>query len=59
MDDIAPIADQLRDGMHVIIYMTDELEMEAILRFDAEWKAWTAMPVKGTIKYYDEDSKSN
>ncbi|GEP57940.1 hypothetical protein RSO01_51060 [Reyranella soli] len=56
LDDIAPIADQLRDGMRVIIYMTGELEMEAVLEFDKQWNAWTAWPVPGTTNYYDEDS---
>jgi hypothetical protein len=57
LDDIAPIADRLRDGMHIISYMTGELEMEAVLEFDQKWKAWTARPVPGTEKYYDNDSK--
>jgi hypothetical protein len=52
--DIESIGGELRDGLHVIIYMPDELEMEAVLQFDPEWAAWTARPVKGTITYLDE-----
>jgi hypothetical protein len=51
--DIEPIADKLRDGMHVIIYMTNELEMEAVVSFDVERNRWMAAPVEGTIKYYE------
>jgi len=50
--DIEPIADKLHDGLHVIIYMTGELEMEAVLEFDTEWNAWTARAVPGTIKHH-------
>jgi hypothetical protein len=34
--------------MLVTIYMTGEIEMEATLEWDADWKAWTAHPVEGT-----------
>ena len=40
--------------MRVVIYMTGELEMEAILVFDSEWEAWTAKPISGTIKYLND-----
>ena len=52
LHDLAPIADQLHDGLHVIIYMTGELEMEAVLEFDAGWDGWAARPVPGTTRYY-------
>jgi hypothetical protein len=52
LQDIEPMADQLHNGLHVIIYMTGELEMEAVLEFDAAWNGWTAHPVPGTIKYH-------
>lgn len=52
--DIEPIADQLRDGMRVVIYMGNELELEAILRFDSEHNHWTATGIRGTLKYLDE-----
>ena len=56
IENIAPIADQLYDGLHVIIYMVDELEMEAIPKFDNEHKIWTATPLLKTSKYSDEGS---
>jgi hypothetical protein len=51
LDDVEPIADKLKEGMRVIIYMTGELEMEAILEFDHGTSHWIARPVKGTPKY--------
>ncbi len=51
--DLARIPDGPRDGMRVVIYMGDELEMEAILVRDADW-GWTADPVPGTVKYLDQ-----
>jgi hypothetical protein len=52
-DDIQPIASKLSEGMHVIIYMTDELEMEAILEFDQAHNCWIGRPIEGTLKYLD------
>jgi hypothetical protein len=52
LEDIEPIAAELKDGLHVIIYMTGEMEMEAVLEFDTDWNAWTARPVPGTTKFY-------
>jgi hypothetical protein len=40
--------------MRVIIYMTGELEMEAVLSFDSKWNVWIAMPIAGTTKIYPE-----
>jgi len=51
--DIQPIADKLKDGMRVVIYMGEELEMEAILEFDPSACCWVAHPVSGTLKYLD------
>jgi hypothetical protein len=39
--------------MRVIIYMTGELEMEAVLAFMPEHAAWIARPVPGTTKYLE------
>jgi hypothetical protein len=58
--DIAPIAERLREGIRVIIYMTGELEMEATLEFDMASGAWMARPIEGTLKYTDgSDEPSN
>lgn len=51
LKDIEPIADKLSDGLHVTIYMGDELEMEAALAFDARNRRWMARPIEGTLRY--------
>ena len=53
LKDITPIADQLYDGLRVIIYMTGEVEMEAVLRYDSDRSAWTAIPDASTLRYLD------
>ena len=55
LKDIAP--DKLKDGMHVIIYITTEVEMEAVLEFDTKYDRWTARPIQGTINYLDESAQ--
>jgi hypothetical protein len=52
--DIALVADQLQEGMRVIIYMTGELEMEATLEFDQKYRCWMGRPIEGTTKIYPE-----
>jgi hypothetical protein len=52
-EDIGRIPDGPQDGMRVIIYMTGELEMEAVLAFMPERGAWIARPVPGTTKYLE------
>lgn len=47
--DLDAISPQLRDGLHVIIYMPGELEMEATLKFDLGNNRWVALPIDGTI----------
>jgi hypothetical protein len=54
--DIQPIANELHEGMRVIIYMTGELEMEAILQFDTKHDRWLARPIEGTTRYLDGSS---
>ena len=52
--DIARIADPLIDGQRVVLYMPGELEVEATLRFDADWNnGWTAIPDMSTLRYVD------
>ena len=51
--DLEALGDELREGTTVTIYMADELEMTATLRFDAVGKVWWADAVAGTIKYLD------
>jgi hypothetical protein len=51
--DLAALGDRLRDGLEVIIYMPDELEMRAVLNFAVEQHIWIAQPIEGTIRYLD------
>ena len=55
-DDIQPIADKLTEGMHVVIYMTGELEMEAVLELDPTHGYWVGRPIKGTLKILDHSA---
>ena len=50
-EDLARIPGGPRNGMTVTLYMTGELEMEAVLAFDADQNSWTAIPIPGTTKY--------
>jgi hypothetical protein len=52
--DLARIPDGPQEGMRVVIYMTGELEVEAVLAFDPKWKVWMGMPIAGTTKIYPE-----
>jgi hypothetical protein len=52
-EDMGRIPSGPQDGMRVIIYMTGELEMEAVLAFMPEHAAWIARPVPGTTKYLE------
>ncbi len=42
----------IQEGLHVIIFMPGELEMEAVLKFDQEGDHWIAIPVPGTVIHY-------
>jgi hypothetical protein len=53
IEDMAAIGSDLREGLHVIIYSPNELEMEAILKFEESIGYWIGIPVPGTIKYLD------
>ncbi len=45
---------ELKDGLRVIICMTNEFEMEAILEYDQAAGCWGAVPIDGTIRYLDD-----
>jgi hypothetical protein len=50
-----PWADALHDGLLVVLYTPNELELEAVLKFDHEWSFWTASYVVGTLRHLDEE----
>jgi len=47
------LGEALREGATVIIYMPDELEMKASLRFDRAENVWWADPLDGVITFLD------
>jgi hypothetical protein len=53
-DDLVRIGPELREGLRVIIEMTGELEMEAILEFDAEASTWVAVGLHDTLKHHPD-----
>jgi hypothetical protein len=54
LEDIAAMDPGPKEGMRVIIYMSEELEMEAFLEFDVQHDRWMAIPIEGTLKYLDD-----
>lgn len=49
--DLAAMGDALRDGAKVILYMTDEYEVEGVLVRDGD--IWLGRPDYSTIRYLD------
>lgn len=49
--DISSIDDGIKDGMRIIIYMPDELEMEAIAKYSENYNCWIAIPILSTLKH--------
>jgi hypothetical protein len=52
--DIEPIASELKNGMRVVLYDGEELEVEALIEFDVRYQRWMATPIWSTLKYLDE-----
>lgn len=48
--DIEPILADLKDGMRVVLYDGDGLEVEAVLEFDKRYARWMALPIWDTLK---------
>ena len=51
--DIEPVAGKLANGLHVILYDGQEIEVEAILEYDGNTKRWMALPLWETIRRLD------
>lgn len=49
--DLEKLGNELKNGLRVIICEPGELEMEAVLHFDTDFKAWVAVGDEDTIKY--------
>lgn len=56
--DLEAFRDQLSEDVRVVIYMPDEIEMEAILHHDDRLRIWIATPIPNTIVNL-ADSKGN
>ena len=52
--DIRSLGDSLRPGMRVLLYMTDELEVEATLELDSERQIWLGLPDDSTLRVLGE-----
>ena len=50
LSDIELISSEFSDGMHVILYDNDQLEVEAVLEFDQKYQRWMAHPLWNTLK---------
>jgi hypothetical protein len=50
--DLKKLGNGLRAGLRVLLIEPGELEVEAVLGFDAEWKTWFATADRSTIKSY-------
>jgi hypothetical protein len=49
--DIAALEQPVHEGMKVVIYMPNELEMDATLEFRGDH--WVGVPIPGSIRYLD------
>ncbi len=50
IEDLAKIPGGPKEGMKVTIYMTGEIEMEAVLEWDERCKCWTARPIMESVR---------
>jgi len=44
---------KIASGVHVLLDVEGEFEVEAVLDFDAKHNSWVASPIYSTIKYRD------
>ncbi len=47
---LADIAGELSDGLHVILYDEQELEVEAVLEFEPRYNRWMARALWETLR---------
>jgi len=53
LKDIHGLSDSLRPGLRVLLYMTDDLEVEATLEYDNVYKRWLGRADWTTIRHLD------
>ena len=51
LEDIRQLGDSLRPGMRVLLYMTDELEVEASLEYDSQHHHWLGRADLSTLRH--------
>jgi hypothetical protein len=50
-EDIQRFGDSIRPGMRVLLYMGDELEVEAILQYNSQHQYWIGHADMSTLRY--------
>jgi hypothetical protein len=55
--DLDRLAGKLGDGVHVLLYDGQEIEVEAVLEFDQPSNRWMASPLWNTIRRPGEQPK--
>ena len=55
--DIERLAGKLSNGVHVLLYDGQELEVEAVLEFDRGSNRWMASPLWNTVRRLDDRLK--
>jgi len=51
LEDIQRLGHSLLPGMRVLLYMTDELEVEATLEYDGQHRHWLGRADMSTLRY--------
>jgi hypothetical protein len=46
--------EKVAPGVHVLLYVEGEFEVEAVLDFHNDSRSWVASPIYSTIRYSDE-----
>jgi len=55
--DLERLTGKLGNGVHVVLYDGQEIEVEAILEFDQASNRWMALPLWNTIRRLDSPLK--
>ncbi len=55
--DLERLTGKLGNGVHVILYDDQEIEVEAVLEFDQASNRWMALPLWNTIRRLDGSLK--
>ena len=55
LSDIEPIASELKNGMRVVLYASEGMQVEALIEFDTRYQCWMASPIWSTLKHPGDD----